>query len=97
MMYGTVAKLRLKPGMEEQMRRFAEEGADSVAGIVFQHVYRLDDDAQTLMLVVGFESKEAYRANAESPEQHARYQEYRAMLETEPEWHDGEIIFSQSS
>jgi quinol monooxygenase YgiN len=81
--------------MEAQMKAFAEKGAETADGIVFQHLYRLDDDPQNLMLVVGFESKDAYRANAESPEQHARYQEYRAMLESEPEWHDGEIVFSQ--
>jgi hypothetical protein len=34
------------------------------------------------------ESREAYRANAESPEQHHRYERYRAVLAAEAEWHD---------
>jgi quinol monooxygenase YgiN len=96
-MYGTVAKLRLKPGMEAKMKEFSQQGHDSVDGIVFQHLYRLDDNPQDLMLVVGFASKDAYQANAASPDQHARYEEYRAMLEADPEWHDGEIIFSQTN
>jgi hypothetical protein len=33
-------------------------------------------------------------ANAASPEQHARYEQYRALLTAEPEWHDGEIVHS---
>jgi hypothetical protein len=43
---------------------------------------------------VAFESKEAYQKNAASPEQNARYEEYRALLDADPEWHDGEIIAS---
>lgn len=96
-MYGTVAKLRLKPGMEAKLIEFSQHENDAIDGIVFEHLYRLDNDAQDVMLVVGFTSKEAYQANAESPEQHARYKEYRAMLETDPEWHDGEIFFSRTS
>jgi hypothetical protein len=46
------------------------------------------------MLVVGFESKEAYRANAESPEQNARYEQYVQLLDGPPEWNDGEIAYS---
>jgi hypothetical protein len=47
------------------------------------------------MLVVGFESKEAYKKNAESPEMHQMYTEYRKFLAADPEWHDGEIVESQ--
>jgi hypothetical protein len=54
----------------------------------------LGSDPQDAYLVVGFESEAAYRRNAESPDQHARYEAYRALLETDPEWHDGEIAFS---
>ena len=54
----------------------------------------MDADPRTLMLVVAFTDREAYHANAASPEQHQRYLRYRELLEAEPEWHDGEIIFS---
>jgi len=47
------------------------------------------------MLVVGFDGKDTYHTNAQSPEQHEAYEAYRALLEADPEWHDGEIIFSQ--
>jgi len=93
-MYGTVARLRIKPGMEERFQQFGRDAAGAIPGIVFQHVYRTDADPQEVYLAVGFESREAYQANATSSEQQGRYEEYRALLEAEPEWHDGEIVFS---
>ena len=92
-MYGTVARLRLKSGAEAEIRRLAEEYGDmQLPGFVGEYVYRTDDDPGEYYMAVVFESKEAYRANAESPAQHARYQRFRALLEADPEWHDGEVI-----
>jgi hypothetical protein len=54
----------------------------------------MDANPDEYYLVVGFESKESYTANAASPEQHERYQRYRAWLTEDPEWHDGEIVQS---
>ncbi len=92
-MYGTVARMRLKPGMEqqlaEQLREF--EGL-SVPGFVRSTIYRLDAATNEFMLVVAFETKEAYVANAESADQDARYQKMRELLESDPEWNDGEIV-----
>jgi hypothetical protein len=52
----------------------------------------MDADPDEYILAVAFESREAYAANAASPEQDARYQELRALLEADPEWNDGEIV-----
>ncbi len=94
MMYGTVAHLRIKPGAEAELERLGREHGPQLPGFRFQYVYRLDADPQSAVLVVGFESKEAYHANAASPEQAARYAQYRALLEADPEWHDGEIVYA---
>ncbi|HKB46147.1 MAG TPA: hypothetical protein VKC57_00515 [Ktedonobacterales bacterium] len=40
-----------------------------------------------------FESRAAYRANAESPEQDACYQQLLAVLAAPPEWHDGTVVY----
>lgn len=93
-MYGTIARIRLKPGAEEHLWRLIRENSPRIDGIVFQHVYRMDADPRECFLVVGFTSKEHYRRNAESSEQHARYLRFRELLESDPEWHDGEIVFS---
>jgi quinol monooxygenase YgiN len=93
-MYGTVAKFHIKAGKEQALRELMDEHSDTIDGIAFEHVFRMDADPQVLYVVVGFESKEAYRKNAESPEMHQRYLQYRELLDAEPEWHDGEVVDS---
>ena len=94
-MYGTVARLRVKPGAEKRLMEISQSESDlQIPGYVGQYVYRMDADAHEYYLVVIFESKEAYFANADSPEQEARYRQFRALLEQDPEWHDGEIVYA---
>jgi quinol monooxygenase YgiN len=94
-MYGTVARMRIKPGKLEDLRTLSQDqGTTSIPGHVFFHVYQMDADPNECYLVVGFESREAYRKNAESPEQAGRYAAIRALLDADPEWHDGEIVDS---
>jgi quinol monooxygenase YgiN len=93
-MYGTIARLKVKPGKDEELRRMGQEMAPEIPGFVFQHVYRTDADPNELYLVVGFESEQAYRANATSTEQQQRYEQFGALLDADPEWHDGTIIDS---
>ncbi len=38
-----------------------------------------------------FEDRASYDKNADDPAQNEQYLEYRALMEDEPEWHDGEI------
>jgi heme-degrading monooxygenase HmoA len=94
-MYGTVARLKIKPGSEDWFKQYAERSAREIAeGFVFSHVYKLDSGGDEYILVVAFTDKDAYVANANSPDQHKRYEEYRAHLAADPEWNDGEIIQS---
>jgi quinol monooxygenase YgiN len=92
-MYGTVARMMLKPGKEAEMtalmRQEEEEGFPGHRGTI---IYRSDKDPNEVYLATVFESKEAYVANANSPEMHQRYLRYRELLTAEPEWHDGEIV-----
>ncbi len=93
MMYGTVARYRLKPGMEEQLLAFEREIQEArLPGLVAEFTFRLDEDPNTYYEAVIFESREAYRAVAESPEQDARYRKLLALLEGPPEWHDGVVV-----
>ena len=92
-MYGTVARLRIKPGMEAQLLEFGSQSqVAAIPGFTSNIVYRMDADPTVYYLVVVFESKEAYLANAASPGQDARYRQLRAMLESDPEWNDGEVV-----
>jgi hypothetical protein len=93
-MYGTVAKLTFLPGAAEKGRREMIDTYKSVKipGAVASHFYVTDADPNVCYLAVLFDSKESYWANARSPQQDMRYREMRAMLSTDPEWHDGEVI-----
>jgi quinol monooxygenase YgiN len=98
-MYGTIARMRVAKGKEQAFREFAdsigrEGGARRPAGMKFDYLYQSDADPNEYYLVVGFESREAYHANAQSPEQHEQYLSMREWMAAEPEWHDGEIVFS---
>ena len=91
-MYGTVARLTIKPGNEAEITRMGQEMSAQIPGLVSEYVYRTDANPNELYLVVIFESEQAYKANANSPEQHARYEAYRSLLAADPEWHDGHVI-----
>ena len=92
-MYGTIARLKVRPDMLEQFVAYGKENnAPSAPGWVATYVYQLDADPSEFMLVAVFESREAYVANAASPEQDAMYRTLRAMLVADPEWNDGEVV-----
>jgi quinol monooxygenase YgiN len=92
-MYGTIARFRLKPGMEntlmEQLRAF--EGL-KVPGFIMACLYRMDSDPHEYYMAVLFQDRATYISNAESPGQDARYRKMRALMESDPEWHDGEVV-----
>ena len=95
-MYGTVAKMRIKAGMEQKMRELAaSDGMTKIDGLVGTTVYKMDADPNVLFMAVVFTDKDAYVKNANSPEQNARYEEFVALLEGPPEWNDGEVIFPE--
>ncbi len=93
-MYGTIAKVTAQPDKIEALRALAAR-LELAPGQIARYVYRMDANPQEYMLAAVFESREAYLANAASPEQHERFMELRALLTTDPEWHDGVIVDSQ--
>jgi quinol monooxygenase YgiN len=94
-MYGTVARMVLKPGMRERFMtlwREIEEG--ELTGRVAEYLYQSDTNPDELFMAVAFESEEAYRRNSESPAMDASYRRMRELLVADPEWHDGQVIFA---
>lgn len=94
-MYGTVAKLRVKPGGLDELKNWSPDPDGQARGAVAIYAFQMDDDPDQVYTVAVFESREAYVANAESPEQDKRYRQMLKSLEGEPEWHDGEVVFHQ--
>jgi heme-degrading monooxygenase HmoA len=92
-MYGTIARFKVKPNMENDLREHLNEfGRTDTRGFVASALYKADAGGQEYWLAVIFEDQESYRANAGSPEQDARYQVMRSYLASDPEWHDGEVL-----
>jgi len=99
-LYGTVARLQARPGSQAEIAAYTEEEhSRKIAGLVADYMYQLDAASDEYYLAVVFDSKASYIANANSPEQDARYRQLRALLIADPEWHDGEVIavFTQSA
>jgi hypothetical protein len=95
-MYGTVFRLQPKIGTEDEVVRLVEQwGRDrgpKVKGFRSSYLYSLDSGGMVGVAV--FDSKEAYQANAEDPEQDRWYRRLRELLESDPEWNDGEVVHS---
>ncbi len=97
-MYGTVARLQLKPAMEANLKEeLAKYPALKIRGFVTTMLYRTDRDANDFYMAVAFKDKESYLVNAQDPKQDERYQRLRTLLATDPEWHDGEIVWSEKA
>ncbi|HLB39099.1 MAG TPA: antibiotic biosynthesis monooxygenase [Actinomycetota bacterium] len=91
-MYGTVAKMRVKPENQETVKKVMDaqmEGAQPAGYLRSLVLSENDSDVQWLFVV--FEDRASYDANASDPAQHERYMEFRALMEADPEWHDGTI------
>ncbi len=92
-MFGTVARMKFKPGAFEKMQGLMEGFEQrQVKGFRFNAVYRSQSDPDEVWMIVGFEDEASYRANAEDPQTDQMAQQYKELLEAPPEWHDGEIV-----
>lgn len=94
-MYGTVARFRVKPGMEARLQELMkDEEMVNIPGYIGATVYRLDSGSDEYIMAVVFKDKDAYFKNANDPAQDKRYEDFRAQLQDDPQWMDGEIVYS---
>lgn len=94
-MFGTIARAKIKPENRtafEQVMRTQMAGDQTVEGFVAGYTFwpeKVDDE---VWLVAVFRDRESYTKNADDPAQDARYREFRALLESDPEWVDGDFV-----
>lgn len=89
-MYGTCARTTVKSENREALRAvFARQPADTDGYIGAYTLFENDSDVIWMFAI--FRDRESYDRNANDPRQHEQYTAYRALMEDEPEWHDGEI------
>jgi hypothetical protein len=95
-MYGTLVRIRPKPGQETTIdalnRRWLQERAPRVPGFIAEYLLASESTPGELVGLVLFDSESNYRKNADDPEQDRWYRELRAALDADPEWNDGEIV-----
>lgn len=92
-MYGTMAICKVKAENREKMQKvmLQYEKLD-VPGYLGSEVMFPNNHDDTMVLVARFADKASYEANADDPAQHERYVEYRALMEADPEWYDGDWL-----
>jgi quinol monooxygenase YgiN len=91
-MFGTVARFRLKQGATVDQLNATTDMEDRPPGSVALLVFQSEKDPQEVWIATAFESREAYMKNADSPEQNARFEKMRELMDGAPEWHDGEVV-----
>jgi len=90
-MYGTVARIRVKPENRDALRKvFGAQSDRQVEGFKSSYVL-FENEGDGGWLVAIFEDRATYDKNADDPAMHEQYVAYRALMEAEPEWHDGEV------
>ena len=90
-MYGTVMRAKAKPGNREEVVAMMGEGLDTTG---FRATYLLlpDGDEDAVIAGVIFEDRKTYSSNAHDPATEEWYARFRALLEDDPEWTDGEWV-----
>lgn len=89
-MYGSAFRMRPKAGMAAQVRDVMMGDPRRPSGMVTAFLLT-DDKSGDIWGFAVFADEKAYRENAADPAQNAQYQKFRALLESDPEWHDGSI------
>jgi hypothetical protein len=92
-MYGTLARMRIRPGSETAIQDLEREWhrtrGSAVRGAGPTYVLAPDGDTSTRWLVAIFADEASYKANADDPAQDAWYRRLREHLLEDPEWIDG--------
>jgi hypothetical protein len=95
--FGTVAHSRLKEGVtiEQLKEQFGSAEDGQPTGAVALLVFQSESDPRDVWVASAFESRDVYFKNADSPEQQARFERMRSVMEGQPEWHDGNVIVAR--
>lgn len=88
-MYGTVMRAKATPGNRQTVVAMMGEGVDT-NGFHATHVLLPDGDDRTVVAAIQFQDPTTYSANSHDPATEEWYKRFRALLEDDPEWTDGE-------
>ena len=95
-MYGSIFRMKVKPGQEQKiaelMKEWERDRKPKVKGAVAGYLLKPDKGSGELIGIAVFKDKASYTANADDPEQSKWYQKLRGLLRADPTWEDGEYI-----
>ena len=95
-MYGTIFRMKVKPGQEDKvielMESWRKTRQPKVEGALGGLLLKPDRESGELVAAAVFSSKETYRANADAPDQLQWFLSLGELLEADPEWEDGEFV-----
>jgi hypothetical protein len=93
-MFGTVGRAHVKPENREKLKEVMLGRTDDfdVPGYVNAYLMFPENRENEVLIVAMFADADSYWKNADDPAQHERYLEFRALMEDDPEWSDGEWL-----
>jgi hypothetical protein len=89
-MFGSVFKMRPKAGKAAELQQVMMTNPRRPDGMITAYLLS-EDAAGNVWGFAVFQDEKSYRANAADPAQSEQYEKYRALLDGDPEWHDGSI------
>ncbi len=94
-MFGTIGHAHLKKENRAALEAVLQ-GQDVGQDAGFSQGFLLYPEGKDdeVYFIAVFADRDSYYRNADDPAQHQRYLEYRALLEDDPTWTDGEIAGS---
>ena len=95
-MYGTIFRMKVKKGQEQELvemfNEWDRQRKPKVKGALGGLLLLPDKKSGEVVGVAIFQNKATYEANANDPEQDKWYKRLRELLTADPEWEDGEYI-----
>ena len=95
-MYGTIFKLKIKDGHEDQLLNLMKENNEPPEGMVAWFLMKPDDNQDWIGVAV-FDSVESHISNANRPETNDNFMKMMEHLDEEPEWTDGQYVIGELS
>jgi quinol monooxygenase YgiN len=93
-MFGTVGRLKVKPGKLDELIAAFSEDRRKPEGSIGYYVYKVEGKENELIMAVVFGDKDSYMKNADDPTQDELYRKMVKLLDGPPTWEDGEIVHS---
>jgi hypothetical protein len=93
----TFWRMKVQPGKVDELKKLMEGEDDRVSGSGWEAsvVGVSKNNPDEVWGCVTWDTSEPYYKNAESPEQNAVYERMRALMTSDPEWFDCDVIEEQ--